>query len=377
MDLTCLGDDDEEIAPSKHRKHVAPKAQTPKTVQPTAGDGTAALHSADLLARLARQKFRQNIERWRHVLLMDPAKPSLGSWLVSKGKMLGNSSGSSSSTSVAVRHRQEWGVGCMLCAIAKKSGPYAMFAVRTPSALTMQHLIKHAGTSPHKAAAELVLHGTSSDARSSPPAEHFEEVLKDRVTGIGYAHGHEGVGAQLKVKRMTWCLSEALLDEDRAALRNAKSITIHQDGSGPRFVVRFTACTADLEMRQGTMGIAKDYGTRAQHIKEATEKVLRTFCSPKQTPPGRQDMTSELDTKLLAHVQQHVHTFDADGAADEQRAGRCMAQSTFPNMDTRMRDKAHASRRPRLSLSLSFTAVCLSQSVKHGHSIAYTLHGMS
>ena len=133
------------------------------------------------------------------------------------------------------------------------------------------------------------------------------------------------------------------------------------------------------------MGIAKHIGTRAQHIKEATEKVLRAFCSPKQTPPGRQDMTSELDTKLLAHVQQHVHTFDADGAADEQRAGRCMAQSTFPNMDTRVRDKAHASRRPRLSLSLSlslsfsllFTAVCLSQSAKHGHSIAYTSHGMS
>jgi len=281
---------------------------------------------------------------------MDPAQPSLGSWLVSKGKMLGNSSGSSSSTSVAL---PTWGVGCMLCAIAKKSSCYAMFAVRTPSALTTQHLTKHAGTSAHKAAAALVLHGTlSDDALSSPPAEHFAKVLEDRVKGIGYAPGHEGVGAQLKVKQMTWCLSEALLDEDRAALRDAVSITIHQDGSGPRFVVRFTACTAGLEMWQGTMGIAKDYGTTAQHIKEATEKVLRAFCSPQQTPPGRQGMTSELDTKLLAHVQQHVHTFDADGAADEQRAGRCLAQSTFPNIDTRMRDKAHASRRPSLSLSL-------------------------
>lgn len=45
---------------------------------------------------------------------------------------------------------------------------------------------------------------------------------------------------RLQVKRIQWCLAEAMRERDREFLRFASCGIIHQDAREPRFLVRFS-----------------------------------------------------------------------------------------------------------------------------------------
>ena len=155
----------------------------------------------------------------------------------------------------------------------------------------------------------------------------------------------------MKLKKMSWCLSEALLDEVRAFLRKAASIGIRQDAAAPRLLIRFAAASETCESRRGVLGVAVNFGTTSNDIKNATVSILHNFCTRRWMPPGRPAWNPTFNGELYQHLVDRVRLFDADAASDEQRAGRvlsarvCGVPPVFTNMQVIVRDKSHASRR--------------------------------
>jgi hypothetical protein len=52
-------------------------------------------------------------------------------------------------------------------------------------------------------------------------------------------------------------------------------------------------------------------------------------------------------TDLFEHVKSRIELFDADGATDEQRAGRLLMDE-LPNLKLVIRDRTHAATRQRV-----------------------------
>ena len=231
---------------------------------------------------------------------------------------------------------------------------YADFRVRSVNAVDLWNFQKHASSRAHLDAVATAL-GDDKSPSKAPSQQEFEIVLKDRLDGLAYSAGTSGRKGRDKCQQMSWCLSEALLQRDRAILRKAASIAIHQDACAPRLLVRFSVCTESFEIHKGCMGLAKHFGTTSTHLKNATAEMFRIFCTPFLDAPCKTRITKglkpKLDTGLYDHIVKHVHVFDADGASDEQRAGRilstrcCGSEPVLPNICAVLKDKTHASRR--------------------------------
>ena len=161
---------------------------------------------------------------------------------------------------------------------------------------------------------------------------------------------------------MSWCLAEALRDADRAALRKSSVVTLHQDAStkDSMLLVRFSAVGAPLEIRRGILGVKRGFGTTAADVRDALLQVLQNACTPRLGCPRRNrslaaasassSAVADVDQELLSHVLLRIEMFDADAAADEQRAGRLLRQHC-PNMKVIQRDRTHAATRPGPQLS--------------------------
>ena len=93
--------------------------------------------------------------------------------------------------------------------------------------------------------------------------------------------------------------------------------------------------------------MAKDYGTKSKEIHDATLHILKDFCTTRVTSDkGRceADQEAALVSDLFEHVKSRIELFDADGATDEQRAGRLLMDE-LPNLKLVVRDRTHAATR--------------------------------
>jgi len=284
------------------------------------GDGTK-LHTlpANAKSPIAALKAERAIQEWSHSLLIDPMQPQLGSWLVRVGP----------------------GVGCLICGRFK------------PHGLKLTNLQRHARSREHCKGVDAHLGRLSSPRDDAPPAAAFEAVLADRKQGVAYRQTSRLTAGAEKAMQLTWCLAEALKDIDRSALQEAQSIAIHQDMRKSLLCIRF-CCAGNFQVRRGILGMATDFGTSAAEIRTATLDIVSAACTPRSRPPRRSQGPRDLpvlDAALFAHVCSAIEIFDADGADDEQKAGRMLAgkagaPAAFGNLKVVMRDRTHAATRP-------------------------------
>ena len=73
-----------------------------------------------------------------------------------------------------------------------------------------------------------------------------------------------------------------------------------------RLLFRFAACTRNLEVRRGTLGVMLDYGSpTAENLVKATQRAYTQFCTHRLGKPGT--MTGleepEVDYDLLRHMR--------------------------------------------------------------------------
>ena len=243
-----------------------------------------------------------------------------------------------------------WTLGCKVCAAAGNVGNFPGYQVRTASALQVVNFRKHAASPHHKSAALAYVTNDSAAELGhnvAPLAEEFRSLLEAVLKG-------EATCSSRKETKMTWCVAEAIKIMDQRHLARAASITFFRDERKGRLALRFRSVTQDLDVRSGTAGVARDFGTGARNITLATLATMKRLCSSFHGAPYC-SMEGALRQPLLDHVRKTVHVMTLDSAADEVLPAemmRCPAlmnnglqREITPSLKFVLRDKTHASRR--------------------------------
>ena len=231
----------------------------------------------------------------------------------------------------------------------------ASFSSDSVDALQIGHLMQHQRRKAHLNAVKVIC-GTSGSAGEASTRAPSEKAFGDALHHMKHSGSlRSGPKEQRrKLQQMVWCLAEARRSEVRSFLRTAVSIAIHQDGRTNRLCIRFSAVQPDLSCMRGILGQNKMIEGGHGKMREATSEVMTHLCTEgRGAPPrshGKRIETTHL-AELEDHIRTHVEVVDADGAADEQLAGRAMRRpvdgmpSLFPKCLMVVCDKTHVARR--------------------------------
>lgn len=252
----------------------------------------------------------------------------------------------------------KWGLGCIVCCANGSPGAFGTFTWTgsgSNRSLKTQKLVKHSQTHEHERALESYF-GFMDKSIAAPTREEMLEQLQVLQEGkAGNPHR--------KAHAITWCLSEALLDIDRAFVRKAVTLAVCRDDRAQRLLMRFTGATADLEVRSGVLGIGTAHLEQpdADGIVAATKEVFDNFCTLRQGAPSHGGgpynvKAASVDSKLLEHLCAIIEVVAVDEesaelkAADIGRGRRASAlelRPITPNLKFTLRNKAHGFRRYR------------------------------
>ena len=134
-------------------------------------------------------------------------------------------------------------------------------------------------------------------------------------------------------------------------------MVLHRDERHGRLLLRFAACNRNLEVRWGTVGVMRDYGSpTAENLVKATQKGYTQFCTHRLGKP--RTMTGlkepEVDHDLLHHMRMITEILVNDSASSELLAGEVgrgrrgsesgLKEAFTPNVRIVGRDLAHCAR---------------------------------
>ena len=254
-------------------------------------------------------------------------------------------------------------VGCVIChrtGISHKVGAFGLFEVTQVGQLKLAALLRHEKSEGHvqawrSAADKTGLPGPQvEDHLDAPSYEVFKDALKRRLDGLACQASlpQHGIGPD-KLRQLSFCLSEAKRMLTRSWLMDsAATIALQQDERNQRLLLRFTAASSNMERRSGVLGLAKNFGSAAGSISQATERIIREFCTPGFLAPGLQKSEFQLCEALLESIRSKIEVVTCDNAGDEQKATELLRTRSgrdgrpfLPNIRLGLRDHAHASRR--------------------------------
>ncbi len=198
---------------------------------------------------------------------------------------------------------------------------------------------------------------------TAPSEDDFLRVLKDFRNGK--SNGDDGVhdcAKRKKLRRMKFCLAEALRVRTHIALRQAAALTLHSDESKGYLILRGQMCGEDLcpqHLLLGTVHLASRFESSGIGIASGVVTCLRELATPLLGAPFTATAADEPeDTELLLHMCNIVEVFNADAAYSEQLAGKLLQKGNqdandaelqlarvFPNMVVVGQDKPHGARR--------------------------------
>ena len=251
-------------------------------------------------------------------------------------------------------------LGCTVC----QSGKFSRCEISNSFGVVTGNLLKHQETFSHrKAVARALGRPDVHHPSMAPGVDVFRKALAEKLKGTATKHGVEGVGARHKMAKLLFCLKEARLKQERAFIRKATSVAIHQDVAGKRLLIKYCAATPGLDYKSGVIGACHvlEHGRGALGVARATKHIIQRFCTPfnginlADVPPVKQNrvkLAECLDEELEKHMRHHIEMYDTDGAADEMLAGRLLKngvsaglQHYFPRVLVFKRDSTHAVKR--------------------------------
>ena len=128
---------------------------------------------------------------------------------------------------------------------------------------------------------------------------------------------------------MEFCLAEALREKHRRFLVEACTVSVSMDGRQSRLLLRFSAThSKTLQVREGIMGLERDYGGGNQAHTNALRVMVGRFCSPGVCHPvsGAQAVSPVAPKRRAADVAVHpsaaVVVQDSGGRAALDDSGR-------------------------------------------------------
>jgi len=265
-------------------------------------------------------------------------------------------------------------VGCWVCEAAATSStrpsPWANHTV-TSHNVKFGNVTRHAQSWQHRQAVQQVCGVTpSSSQKLAPDHNEFLDVLKLRSQGASQRGSVTSARGREKVLRMTWCLGEAIREDERAFMKSADVIALHQDARSNALLVEYVAVNNKLERRRGVLGVIRDYGTSSDETCAALLTIIDDFCTPRLHPPrktSQSDPTCDVDLKK--HILNVVEMFDTDAASDETRVARLLQGRIFdvphdqrapvmPNLKMVLHDRCHAVTRLGALRLIAYTGLC-------------------
>ena len=295
--MCCCFEDSFDPGP---RAAKAPKAFA-QDVAPRTRPATRAISKMEqwrLAGERTYKKFKKSLKTWWPQLLLDPKQPHRGVWLDCKEDTSGVK-----------------GVGCIACNQAKLHGAWAEMRVRSPLTLQLGHARRHADTPSHKLAVLEFLGKPASAAIAAPSAEQFKLVIEDRRKGVSLQRGNPRVGQAQKCTEMTLLLADSVFDFDREFVKKSTVCHLQQDARKLRLLTFFTCADSTWDSRSGILWSKKDAGSTSSDICEATAYSLGKFWTP---------LRGQFDGDGAQHHCDIVEHFGADGAGNQQTAGRLM-----------------------------------------------------
>ena len=225
-------------------------------------------------AECAVCKFRRLQHRWKLRLQEQQQQQQL---------LLGAklpSAGGESSAGCWLSHKiskRGWGVGCKICAAKGLKSSFARFAIRSTKYLQFGILQRHAETAEHRRALGLKVVA----AAGSRHKDVFQKVLFARRERQSLRGMNRSLKMSLpRLKMLEFVLAESARKYQRAKLRQARTIVLHQDARGKRLLTRFVAATAKLEVFRGTLPLSRKHRGSAGGLCAATEESLKAWCTP-------------------------------------------------------------------------------------------------
>ena len=257
-----------------------------------------------------------------------------------------------------------WGLGCWVCRQAKfgnddddASGPFVTCGVRRPS---KARRLKHHRSNHHARSVLALVHqrglaAAEDDGAPAPPVADFANLLQRIRRNELEATSRS---CRRKHTTMAWCLYEAHRDKERKFLAKAVCMSIAQDAStrGPLLLTRYVACGPSLERASGILRVAD--AKQISGAPDLAKSVLRGIraMATKRRPHASMYNPARPAKRLKGfarHLASITEVFVADGASDEQLAGRMLVKGsargmladTLPNLRRVVRDKPHSARR--------------------------------
>ena len=267
------------------------------------------------------------------------------------------------------------GCGCVACH-EKYHGTAAATALANYRGQTLKwtNILRHKTTYMHEQAEATLARETMPKAYAAPTPAEFKQTWQDVRTGNGAPRLLDGKWRNHRKQRaMEWCLAEALRDLHREFLADASTMSLSWDGRHGRLVSRFSG-THDktLEVRQGTLGLERDYGSGNVAMTRAMEVMVERFCTVRVCRPGRHEDAEGVQPRdaarvnadpdslavrdeggagklveaLFCHVKEIAHMLVGDAAGDGHLAYENLKKKGFlPNVLARLYDQAHGGRR--------------------------------
>ena len=195
------------------------------------------------------------------------------------------------------------------------------FEVTGASSAQLCAVKRHRRDSVHVAAAGSERSAILLRGQLVPSCAAFTKCF--RLIHQGKAARDTEIAKRSKFQRMRRCLAEAIRRWQHSKMRSAKVMSLMQDGRKNFLAAMFNAADGECQTTMGVLGILDIsklvFTTTAQHFAKATTSLLARACS-RFDKAHRPDQ----DAGLLAHVINIVEVFTADGAYDEQLAGRIL-----------------------------------------------------
>ena len=92
------------------------------------------------------------------------------------------------------------------------------------------------------------------------------------------------------------------------------------------------------------LGVSSNGGNTVEGIVDSMADVVQVFCTARHGAPEGVVAAPSIEWEVAERIVAKVKIFDADAASNEKLAG-IKAVDIFPNLDERVNDKTHASRR--------------------------------
>jgi hypothetical protein len=159
-----------------------------------------------------------------------------------------------------------------------------------------------------------------------PTLEQFGTVVKETMKKSAMSKaGIPGIGEGRKIAKMQYCLAEARRELSRTHLEGSLCIAISQDKRESRFLMRYRCVGPDLRVHSGIISHSREVGD-VQHqgadaVRRATIRGLERLCTPGRAP-GTGAAANSVATGMFVAIVGKIECFAADGAYDEQLAGR-------------------------------------------------------